>query len=109
VPAVKIFQGTPEGGPIYAPYIAHHPPDVGAAKVWLFNRQGHRWRNRQEVDMTGTLEHRLAAMTPEERVADARAFGERLRQALIEGRRLIEARTIEGEEDPSAVVLDPPA
>jgi hypothetical protein len=37
-------------------------------------------------------------MTPEERAADARAFSERLRQALIEARRARdERRTIEGE------------
>jgi hypothetical protein len=44
------------------------------------------------------IEHRIAAMTPEERAADARAFSERVRQALIEARRARdERRTIEGE------------
>jgi hypothetical protein len=98
VPAVKIFQGTPEGGRIYAAYTEHHPPDVGAAKIWLYNRQRHLWKDRQQVDVGRTIEHRLAAMTPEERAADAIAFSERLRQALIEARRSqAEQRTVEGE------------
>jgi hypothetical protein len=112
--AVKIFMPAGAAAPVYAPYIEHYPPDTQAASLWLRNRQPAKWRDRQEVNHIGTLDHRLAAMTPEERLADARAFGERLRQALIEGRRLIAARTIEGEaekieEDQSGVVLDPPA
>jgi hypothetical protein len=64
----------------------------------LQNRQPAKWRDRQQVDLGGTIEHRLAAMTPEERAADARAFSDRVRQALIEARRAqAEQRTIEGE------------
>src|SRR5712671_4799609 len=35
LPAVKIFQGTPEAGPVIVPHREHLPPDVGAAKLWL--------------------------------------------------------------------------
>src|SRR6266478_9734092 len=35
LPAVKIFQGTPEAGPVIVPHQQHLPPDVGAAKLWL--------------------------------------------------------------------------
>jgi len=32
------------------------------------NRRPREWRERREVEVTGTLEHRLAQMTPEERL-----------------------------------------
>jgi hypothetical protein len=98
-PAVKIFAPpTPGAAPVYAPYMAYQPGDVGAQKSWLFNRQGMRWKDRQQVDVGGTIERRIAAMTPAERAADARAFAIRLRQAIAEARRArAEQRTIEGE------------
>lgn len=51
-PAVKIFV-TPKGGEHIVPYIEHYPPDTTAALKWLHNRQGHRWRDKQEVELTG--------------------------------------------------------
>src|SRR6266852_6373471 len=36
--AVKIFMPAGADAPVYAPYVEHHPPNVGAAKVWLYNR-----------------------------------------------------------------------
>ena len=35
--------------------IRHMPPDVGAIKVWLYNRRPDRWRDKIEVTQTGTL------------------------------------------------------
>jgi transposase len=55
--------------------------DVGAAKLWLLNRRPIEWRERKEVEVTGTLEHRLAQMTPEER--RARLLELRARAALV--------------------------
>jgi hypothetical protein len=97
--AVKIFMPAGAEAPVYAPYTEHHPPDTqAAASLWLRNRQPAKWRDRQQIDVGGTIEHRIAAMTPEERAADARAFADRVRQALIEARRARdEQRTIEGE------------
>lgn len=69
LPAVKIFYDKDKGEPVYVPYVEHLPPDVGAAKLWLTNRRPKEWRERREVEVTGTLEHRLAQMTPEERRA----------------------------------------
>lgn len=69
LPAVKIFYDKDQGGPVYAPYVEHLPPDVGAGKLWLINRRAKDWRERKELEVTGTLEHRLAAMSPEERRA----------------------------------------
>jgi len=51
--AVKIFMpGGPLGlaGPVIVPYVEHVPPDVGAAKMWLTNRDPDHWRDKVEVD-----------------------------------------------------------
>ena len=69
---------------------ADHPPDTKAALRWLMNRQPALWRDRQEVNVTGSLEHRLSQMTPAERAADAIALVERVRRRLAEYRQTIE-------------------
>ncbi len=103
LPAVKIFQGTPEAGPVIVPHQEHLPPDVGAAKLWLSRRQPERWKERQEVDFSGTLEHRLNQMTPEERAADAVELMARARRRLAEYR-----QTIEHEPSPEPETEDQP-
>ena len=45
-----------DGEPVCAPYVQHFPPDVGAAKLWLTNRRPKDWRERREVEVTGTLD-----------------------------------------------------
>ncbi len=90
LPAVKIFQGTPEGGPVIVPHQEHLPPDVGAAKLWLSRRQPDLWRERRQVDVSGSLEHRLNQMTPEERAADAVELMEQVKRRLAEYRQTIE-------------------
>src|SRR6266705_118536 len=90
VPAVKIFQGTPEAGPVIVPHREHLPPGVGAAKLWLSRRQPDRWKERQQVDVSGTLEHRLNQMTPEERERDAVELMARVRCRLAEYQQTIE-------------------
>jgi hypothetical protein len=44
--AVKIMQN--QGEPLVVPYKEHVPPDVGAAKLWLTNRQPGEWRDKVE-------------------------------------------------------------
>jgi hypothetical protein len=88
-PAVKIFMPAGADAPVYAPYMEHYPGDVGAQKSWLFNRQRGLWQDRQSVDVGGTLEVRLANMTPDERAADAIALVQRI-QARQAASRLIE-------------------
>ena len=83
-PAVKIFMPSGASEPVYVPYTQHYPPDTKAALRWLMNRQPALWRNRQEVNVTGSLEHRLSQMTPEERARDAFEFAERVRARLAE-------------------------
>ena len=104
LPAVKIFQGTPEAGPVIVPHREHLPPDVGAAKLWLSRRQPERWKERQEVDFSGTLEHRLNQMTPEERAADAVELMARVKRRLAEYQQTIEhvpqAEAPEDEDSP---------
>jgi len=91
--AVKIFMPAGAAAPVYAPYTQHCPPDTQAMSLWLRNRQPAKWRDRQQVDMTGSVEHRIAAMTPDERAADAVALVERVRA------RLAALRTIEHEPE----------
>jgi hypothetical protein len=98
-PAVKIFMPAGAEAPVYAPYVKHYPPDANAAFRWLQNRQPTIWRNRQEVSHSGTLEQRLIAMTPEERVADAIALAERVRARLRQPDALLLEHEDEGSGD----------
>lgn len=40
----------------------HHPPDTGAAKFWLTNRDPEKWKEKTEVEHSG----KIAKMTDEE-------------------------------------------
>ena len=91
-PAVKIFQGTADGGPVIVPYMEHYPGDVGAQKSWLHNRQPERWRDRKQVEHMGSLEYRISQMTHEERL-------QRLRELQAKARLTIEGEASEVEED----------
>jgi len=82
--AVKIFMPSGVGKPVYVPYTQYYPPDTKAALRWLMNRQPAKWRDRQEVNVTGTIAHRLAQMTPEERGAFAVNLAAQARQRLID-------------------------
>lgn len=53
--AVKIFMPQGAKQPVYAPYTEHYPPDTTAAAQWLHNRQPKLWRNKQEVEHSGSL------------------------------------------------------
>lgn len=64
--AVKIFMPANAKAPIYAPYTEHYQPDVTACIFWLKNRRPDRWRDRQEIEHSGTIASKL---TPEERKA----------------------------------------
>ena len=97
-PAVKIFMPAGADAPVYAPYMEHYPGDVGAQKSWLFNRQRGRWQERQSVDMGGTLDVRLANMTPDERAADAVALVQRI-QARLATLRAIDADNVTDAEE----------
>lgn len=51
--AVKIMQH--EGKPLVVPFVEHYPPDTAAASLWLRNRQPKRWRDKQEVEVSGEV------------------------------------------------------
>ncbi len=51
--AVKILQY--EGQPVIVPYTEHYPPDTQAASWWLKNRQGKRWKDKQEIEHSGEI------------------------------------------------------
>lgn len=92
LPAVKIFYDKDKGEPVYVPYVEHLAPDVNAAFRWLTNRRPKEWRERREVEVTGTLEHRLAQMTPEQRHA-------RLLELQAKAAQVIEGEATEVEEE----------
>jgi len=51
--AVKIFMPAGAQEPVIVDYVEHVPPDPGAAKHWLSNRQPDRWREKQHLEHTG--------------------------------------------------------
>jgi hypothetical protein len=48
--AVKIFMQAGSKQPFIVHHIEHCPPDVGAAFIWLKNRDPDRWRDVQNVE-----------------------------------------------------------
>ena len=53
-PEDKIFQYN--GEPVIVPTIKHYPPDTTAAIFWLKNRQRDKWRDKQDVEVSGNLQ-----------------------------------------------------
>ena len=50
-PEDKIFNNN--GEPLIVNTMKHVPPDPGAAKLWLTNRRGDTWREKQSHEHTG--------------------------------------------------------
>lgn len=44
-----------EGQIIQTNLIKHYPPDTAAAIIWLKNRQPRLWRDKQEIEQSGSL------------------------------------------------------
>jgi hypothetical protein len=96
--AEKVFQY--QGQVVRAETMEHHPPDTQAASFWLRNRQPDHWKERREVDVAGTFEHRFSLMTPQERAADAQALADQVRRRLmLDQPEVIEGEAIEVPED----------
>jgi transposase-like protein len=104
VPEVKIFMPAVADAPVYAPYQEHLPPDVGAAKLWLVNRQRARWPGTERVDVTvkSSLTERLNHMTLEERGALSVELAARIRQRLADA-------GLDDNGDPIIVIENEPA
>jgi hypothetical protein len=49
-PAVKVFMPVGADRPVVVHCEEHCPPDVGAAFIWLKNRDPDRWRDVQNVE-----------------------------------------------------------
>lgn len=71
---VKIFMPSGAESPVYAPFRAKIAADVGAAKLWLTNRRGDKWRDvsRTELEAVGDL----AAVIAERRAKVAKLNGQ---------------------------------
>lgn len=44
-----------EGIAFVEPFVEHVPPDVGAIQFWLKNRRGEVWREKQDVNVSGSV------------------------------------------------------
>lgn len=44
---------TYEGDVTMTPIVKHYPPDTQAATWWLRNRQPKKWRDKQDIEVTG--------------------------------------------------------
>lgn len=61
--AVKIFND--QGVPLEVEYTEHYPPDTAACIFWLKNRQKGKWRDKQEVEQSGTVSYQIVTGIPE--------------------------------------------
>jgi hypothetical protein len=50
----KIFYDK-DKGPVIVPTIKHYPPEPLAVAYWLNNRRGRDWRQKQEVEVSGSM------------------------------------------------------
>lgn len=53
-----------DGKVILTPLIKHYPPDTQAAMWWLKNRQKDRWKDKFELENSGTVQLGLIALPP---------------------------------------------
>jgi len=51
--AVKIM--TVDGSVVHERYVEHYPPDTTAAIFWLKNRRKGEWRDKHDVEHSGTI------------------------------------------------------
>lgn len=56
-----------QGNVTLTPIVKHYPPDVAAAFIWLKNRQPEKWRDKQEIEHTASLELAEALKVARER------------------------------------------
>lgn len=54
--AVKIFMPANAKEPVYAPYTEQVQPDVTACIFWLKNRRPDRWRDKQDINLSGGVD-----------------------------------------------------
>jgi hypothetical protein len=80
--AVKIFMPAGATEPVYAPYTEHYPPDTAAASLWLRNRQGAKWRDKTDVEVSGRVTLEALVLASLEKPADSPAVED---GAAIEG------------------------
>lgn len=72
--AVKIMSY--EGSSWEHEYVKRYPPDTAAAFIWLKNRQPDKWRDKQEVEHSGSVS--FSEMSDEELIERARQTTNRL-------------------------------
>ena len=72
-PAVKIVtvaRGANQGSDVVeVPYTEHYPPDATSMIFWLKNRRPKEWRDKQEVEHSGTIDIADAIRASRERAS----------------------------------------
>ena len=57
-PEDKIFND--QGTPLIVPTVKHYAPDTTAGIFWLKNRQPGKWRDKQDLNITGDMDIKVA-------------------------------------------------
>lgn len=82
--AVKILavsQGNNAGSVVEeVPYVERYAPDTVAAIFWLKNRQPDKWRDKKDVEHSGTVQHNLTHEEREARIMEIVAAANQRRQ-----------------------------
>lgn len=63
-PDIHISKNSKTGAVEFTPFMKHYKPDVVAQIFWLKNRQRDKWKDRQDVNVTGDPE--ITQLTDEE-------------------------------------------
>lgn len=58
--AVKIVADAKTGAEHIVEYVERYPPDTAACIFWLKNRQRAKWRDKHDVEHSGTITHEQA-------------------------------------------------
>ncbi|MGB5848214.1 MAG: hypothetical protein WBH40_07000 [Ignavibacteriaceae bacterium] len=66
----KIFYDSKSGKTVTVQTTKQYPPDSTSMIFWLKNRQPNKWREKTEIQHSGSLLDKYKAMTPEEREAE---------------------------------------
>ena len=64
--SVKIFYDSKSGKIVESTFIEHVPPDPTSMIFWLKNRRKEEWRDKTDVEHTGTIKTVIVPSTPKD-------------------------------------------
>lgn len=68
--AVKIVADSKTGTSLAVPYVEHVPPDTTACIFWLKNRRPDLWRDKHEIEHSGSLDWATEMQKARERATE---------------------------------------